>query len=125
MMGSPFRGWPICAACERPVENVATDRDPITGELIITALCHGDREEVKIEERILHETKLLHIGGRVFDRPQLEPADGWFLIANTDQRIAHRLGPDGRAACGAGGAPFVSVRKHQRCNTCKELANAG
>lgn len=71
-MSSPFRGWPMCGVCGLAVERVLTDRDIHTKALVITAVCHGESEEVVVEERILHETKILHIGGTVFARPRLE-----------------------------------------------------
>lgn len=71
VMGSPFEGWPICAVCEGPVENVQAEENIQTRELIIIAMCHGDFEEVKLPAVILTQTERLSIGGRVFERARL------------------------------------------------------
>ena len=69
---SPFTGWPHCAVCDRPVEDVQTDRDIVRRSLIFYAVCHGEHEEVELTSQQLEGATAIDIGGTVFDRPRLE-----------------------------------------------------
>lgn len=40
----------ICDVCDRRVDRIVVVHEPLTGAVIITAVCHGAREEVRIEE---------------------------------------------------------------------------
>lgn len=49
-------GWPRCALCDKPVAEVATQTDPLTGDMWIAAECHGKRQVVKVPAfELVHE----------------------------------------------------------------------
>lgn len=44
---------PLCALCGRPVDFLDATPDPMSGDLVITARCHGASEEVRVPYRAM------------------------------------------------------------------------
>lgn len=44
-------GYPTCAVCNKPVDEVQSDRCTLSGDMILTAVCHGKREVVRLTQR--------------------------------------------------------------------------
>lgn len=40
--------WPMCGLCQRPVDDIAIDRDPRRHSILVTATCHGRAELVEL-----------------------------------------------------------------------------
>ena len=43
-MASVINGVLMCAKCGKPVDRVESGIDPMTGDYVFTAFCHGDTE---------------------------------------------------------------------------------
>ena len=67
----PFVGWPTCAVCQQPVEDMRAQAEG--PELVITAHCHDDTEVVRVHELELRQAGPFELNGQCFDAPALEP----------------------------------------------------
>ena len=43
-MASMIHGTLFCAKCNKPVDRVDSSIDPMTGDYVFTAFCHGETE---------------------------------------------------------------------------------
>lgn len=56
---------PTCATCNRPVDRLTSERDPLCCWTTFAAECHGEREEVRLTDKQLAEATRLP-DGRLF-----------------------------------------------------------
>lgn len=79
-----FYGWPTCAKCNKPVDDLVIYHSPSTREDSITALCHGEREWVTVPAHLLvdldyQQLQTISLSGLCFlpsqppETPQLPP----------------------------------------------------
>jgi hypothetical protein len=74
---------PTCAVCRQPVEQLIEERDAFLGRVVFTAVCHGQRERVRVDEEVLEGVRGVSFGvafsssPRQLARPDaaLAPAD--------------------------------------------------
>lgn len=45
--------WPLCGKCGKEVEKLASFKDPFRNVTVFVAFCHGDNEEMAIDDYML------------------------------------------------------------------------
>lgn len=66
--------WPTCAVCKRPVERMDSYYDARRCCTVIIARCHGQREEVELEDELLADLACRRITVlEAFRNPLLPP----------------------------------------------------
>jgi hypothetical protein len=53
---------PTCAVCRQPVEQLLEERDEFLGRVVFTAVCHGQRERVRVDEEALEDARSVGFG---------------------------------------------------------------
>lgn len=72
----PIASRPICARCNKPVDDLIEAEDHFMERLVFIACCHGERERVVIPWSDLASSvnTRLQFGRAFVDPPQLGPA---------------------------------------------------
>jgi len=53
---------PMCAVCGRPVEAMLEEHDEFTQRVLFTAVCHGQRERVRVDVEVLQGVRGIAFG---------------------------------------------------------------
>jgi len=62
---------PMCAVCGHPVEHFYVSRNPYLHSYILRAECHGDREDVEIDDVLWMEAMEINLT-EAFQHPAIE-----------------------------------------------------
>lgn len=67
---------PMCAVCGKPVDEMLEEEDEMLRRVTFTAVCHGQRERVTVNEELVESGRVQGFGTAFANSPRRLPEAG-------------------------------------------------